>query len=54
MYGRIEKTNKPRARVIFARGLDSWDIGITDFTSLKRKFLAFRKGWQQKNLSNKG
>jgi hypothetical protein len=28
---------------IFAKGLDSWDLGIKDFKSLKEKFTNFRK-----------
>ncbi|OGD85871.1 hypothetical protein A2Z23_00905 [Candidatus Curtissbacteria bacterium RBG_16_39_7] len=54
MYGKTEKTNKPRERVIFAKGLDSCDIGITNFSDLKQKFLVFRNKWRQKNLSNGG
>jgi len=39
----------PEKRVIFQEGLDSWDIGITDFDSLKTKFEEFRKHWLLEN-----
>jgi len=32
----------PEARVVFKEGLDSWDIGIKDFDSLKSSFEEFR------------
>ena len=32
-----------RRFVIFAKGLDSWDIGINNFNDLKKKFLNFKK-----------
>ncbi len=39
----------PENRVIFQEGLDSWDLGITDFNSLKTKFEEFRKQWLLEN-----
>ena len=41
--------SSPEKRVIFQEGLDSWDIGITDFDSLKTKFEEFRKHWLLEN-----
>lgn len=43
MNMRIDCT--PRNRVIFKEGLDSWDIGIKDFDTLKSEFEKFRKEW---------
>lgn len=34
-------------RVIYKIGLDSWDIGITDFDSLKETFIKFRTYWEE-------
>lgn len=39
----------PENRVVFKEGLDSWDIGINDFDSLKTKFEEFRKQWLLEN-----
>ncbi|KUK76986.1 MAG: Uncharacterized protein XD93_0607 [candidate division WS6 bacterium 34_10] len=33
----------PIGRIIYKEGLDSWDIGIRDFDSLKKAFKEFRK-----------
>lgn len=38
----------PNNRVLFKTGLDSWDIGITDFNSLQTQFESFRKTWTPK------
>lgn len=35
-------------RIIFKEGLDSWDIGITDFDSLSKSFDTFRENWIKK------
>lgn len=35
--------------VIFAEGLDSWDIGIKSFEDLKEKFLSFRQKHTQQS-----
>ena len=35
-------------RVIFDEGLDSWDLGITDYNSLRSEFEIFRKQWKSK------
>lgn len=34
--------------VIFAKGKDSWDIGIKDFKDLREKFEKFREKWLEK------
>ncbi len=34
--------------VIFAKGKDSWDIGIHNFDELKEKFFTFREEWINK------
>ena len=39
----------PENRVVFKEGLDSWDIGINDFDSLKTNFDEFRKQWLLEN-----
>lgn len=38
-------------REIYRVGLDSWDIGITDFDSLRQKFEEFRNSWLERNPS---
>lgn len=43
MGGEIGATPAEANRIIYKEGLDSWDIGITDFESLKRNFLNFRE-----------
>jgi len=35
----------PSERVVYKEGLDSWDIGITDFDSLRKLFETFRNEW---------
>ena len=39
----------PENRIIFEKGLDSWDIGITDFESQEARFSEFRKQWLVQN-----
>lgn len=39
----IKKDN----RILFKEGFDSWDIGITDFNSLKSKFDDFKKEYNK-------
>lgn len=48
-----EQEKRRGIRIILAEGKDSWDIGISDFTSLKEKFNTFRNEWNSKrDLSN--
>jgi len=42
MNGRINISPTGDRRIIYKEGLDSWDIGVFDFESLKQKFLEFR------------
>lgn len=35
--------------IVFAKGKDSWDIGIKNFYDLKEKFKSFREQWLIKN-----
>ncbi|MGI5897807.1 MAG: transglutaminase domain-containing protein [Candidatus Dojkabacteria bacterium] len=39
----------PKDRVIYKEGLDSWDIGIKDFETLKKAFDSFRDKWLVSN-----
>ena len=42
--------NPPGAeRVVFGEGLDSWDLGIKDYSSLKSEFKTFRNQWSLKS-----
>jgi hypothetical protein len=46
MGGRVDTPSpENEGRVIYKEGLDSWDIDITDFNSLRKAFNAFRKKW---------
>ena len=38
----------PPNRVIYKEGLDSWDIGITDFKTLQKEFERFRETWRER------
>lgn len=42
MFGEIGKSPTEKQRVVFAEGLDSWDLGIKDENSLRSKFEEFR------------
>lgn len=46
MLGTIGEAPK---RVIYKEGLDSWDIGIKDFESLKEAFEKFKMEWKPKD-----
>lgn len=35
--------------VLFAEGLDSWDLGLKDWNSYTKKYLEFRKKWKRLN-----
>lgn len=52
MAGRVDiSAPSSEKRVIFGRGFDSWDMGLTDFDSLSQSFNEFRKQWLQKQGS---
>jgi hypothetical protein len=38
----------PTDRVLYQEGLDSWDIGIENFKSLKKTFMNFREEWESR------
>lgn len=38
--------------MVFAKGLDSWDIGIKSYKDLKEKFLNYRQKYLRKKKSN--
>ena len=44
MGGQVD-ISAPSERVIYKEGLDSWDIGIADFDSLRKLFERFRNEW---------
>lgn len=45
MGRKIDTPPEADSRVVFKEGLDSWDIGIRDYESLKELFNEFRKDW---------
>ncbi len=36
-------------RIVFGEGLDSWDLGIKDYKSLRKEFEIFRNQWKLKS-----
>lgn len=45
MGRKMDTSPEADSRVVFKEGLDSWDIGIRDYESLKELFNEFRKDW---------
>ncbi len=47
MGRKLDTNPETDSRVVFKEGLDSWDIGMRDFESMKELFYIFRKGWPE-------
>ncbi len=48
MGGHLKFNTKYPGYIIYARGLDSWDIGIKDLASMREKFTSFSKEFNAK------
>jgi len=49
MSGDIKTSTEYSGYVVYAKGLDSWDLGINDIKSLREKFIDFTKKYKVKN-----
>ena len=49
MSGDIKISTEYPGYVVYARGLDSWDLGINDITSLRENFVGFAKEYNAKS-----
>lgn len=53
MSGDIKISTEYSGYVVYAKGLDSWDLGITDIESIREKFTSFAKEYKASRVNSK-